>query len=318
MSSLKITLNKHLIGTIISIQYSIWLLFKLIKLIIHIGTHKTASTSFQTLCAQNSKLLSENKILYPKYFKIPNIEDYYQHSTAARLSQKRDLKSLRNFLEKIYKNTLESNCNTSLISGEDFENFLVDVYLASEFESIAKTIGYINIEWIVVKRNPLEYLLSIYSEKSAYGVVLDIGLIANNVLEYGYFSVSTEKYNYKFVFDIDKFSKFFQINVNSKLRILNFDDFIKDFPGKSILNNLVNEHTLKKLHENSKSIGIKRKRLSKEKIEFRYIASFLGMTPNKEFHEKNRKLVDSLIVHRLNRNALLLKEIEVKFKERFQ
>lgn len=204
-----------------------------------------------------------------------------------------------------------------MISGEDFENFLVDVHLAIEFENIAKSVGYLNIEWIVVKRNPIDYFLSIYSEKSGYRVVLDIALIANTILEYGFFTLSTENYNYKFVFDIDKFSRLFKKNVTSKLSVINFDDFIKDFPGKSIFGKLLDDQSLKQLSENSKSIGINRKRLSEEKVEFRYIANFLGMSPNKEFHQNNKKLVELLMTHRLNRNAAILKEIEVKFKERF-
>ena len=234
------------------------------------------------------------------------------------MSQKRDLKSLKNFLESIFSKTLKNNCKISLISGEDFENFLVDVHLANEFESIAKSVGYHNVEWIVVKRNPLDYLLSIYSEKAGYRIVLDIGLIANNVLEYGFFTTSTEHYNYKFVFDLEKFSRLFKKNVTSKLTIINFEDFIEDFPGKPIFSNLVNDDHLNKLRENSNIIGIKRKRSSKEKTEFRYVANFLGMTPNREFHEQNKKLVELLMAHRLNRNESILKDIEIKFKERFK
>ena len=114
-----------------------------------------------------------------------------------------------------------------MISGEDFENFLVDIHLANEFEILANSVGYSHIEWIVIKRYPYDYLLSIYSEKSGYRVVLDIGLIANTVLEYGFFTVSTENYNYKFVFDIDKFFILFKKNVSSKLTVINFDDFVE-------------------------------------------------------------------------------------------
>ena len=72
------------------------------------------------------------------------------------------------------------------------------------------------------------------------------------------------------------------------------------------------------MRENSKIIGINRKRPSREKTEFRYVANFLGMTPNREFHEQNKKLVESLMAHRLNRNESILKDIEIKFKERFK
>lgn len=269
------------------------------------------------MCSNSQKILIDNKILYPEYFEFPE-RGYHQHSSVAWMSQKRDLKSLSVFLQAIYEQTSKKHCKISLISGEDFENFLVDIHLANEFEAIANSAGYSDIEWVVVQRNQIDYLLSIYSEKSAYKMVLDLGVIANSILKYGFFSASSPEYNYKFVFDIYEFSKFFKKNVNPNLTIINFDQFIDDFVGKRIFSNLVNNYYLDRLRENSKSIEIKRKRLSKEKIEFRYVANFLGMIPNREFLEQNKKLVDSLVAHRLNRNSLLLKEIKVKFKDRFQ
>ena len=98
---------------------------------------------------------------------------------------------------------------------------------------------------------------------------------------------------------------------------VNFDSFIDDFVGKVIFVDLVNDKSLNILRKEANNIGIQRKRPSKEKIEFRYLANFLGMKSNKDFHENNKNLVDSLVNHRLNRNKTLLSEIEVKFKEYF-
>ena len=233
------------------------------------------------------------------------------------MSQKRDLEGVSIFLQKIYDDALKKKCTTTLISGEDFENFLVEIHLAIEFEDLAKFIGFSEIEWLVVQRNPLDYLLSIYAEKSSYKMVLDIGIMANSILEYGFFSTSSPDYNYKFVFDIKKFSSFFKEGVNQNLKVVNFDSFIDDFVGKVIFVDLVNDKSLNILRKEANNIGIQRKRVSKEKIEFRYLANFLGMKSNKDFHENNKNLVDSLVNHRLNRNKTLLSEIEVKFKEYF-
>jgi hypothetical protein len=54
-----------------------------------------------------------------------------------------------------------------------------------------------------------------------------------------------------------------------------------------------------------------------KKVEFNYLANFLGMKPEKIFYEKNKKLLDSLISNRINRNKALLVNIESAFKERF-
>ena len=160
------------------------------------------------------------------------------------MSQKRDLEGISIFLQKIYYDALKKKCTTTLISGEDFENFLVDIHLAIEFEVLAKSIGFSYIEWLVVQRNPLDYLLSIYAEKSAYKMVLDIGIMANSILEYGFFSTSSPDYNYKFVFDIKKFSSFFKEGVNQNLKVVNFDNFIDDFVGKVIFIDLVNDKSI--------------------------------------------------------------------------
>ena len=210
----------------------------------------------------------DNQILFPEYFKFPQNKDFQQHSAVAWMSQKRDLEGISIFLQKIYDDALKKKCTTTLISGEDFENFLVEIHLAIEFEDAAKSIGFSDIEWLVVQRNPLDYLLSIYAEKSAYKMVLDIGIMANSILEYGFFSTSSPSYNYKFVFDIKKFSSFFKKDVNQNLKVINFENFIDDFVGKVIFVDLVNDKSLNILRKEAINIGIQRKRVSKEKLNF--------------------------------------------------
>jgi len=275
------------------------------------GSNKTASTSFQSLCMNSRKVLIDNGLLFPDYLSWP------QHSFAAWISQKRDVKNLSAFLHSIFVETKTYNCKTTLISGEDFENFLVDTHLANEFEQLAKLEGYSDVEWIFIRREPTDYLLSLYSEMSAYRGVLDLELMANVILEYGFVSVSANNYNWKFVFDINKFSDQFKKNVSKNLIIINFEDFICDFVGKVILSNYIAYKSLAKLRKEAENIGIERKRHSTEKIEFRYLANFLGMRADKEFHEKNKKIIDSIVTHRLNRNKVLIQEIKIKFNNRF-
>ena len=275
------------------------------------GANKTASTSFQTLCKNSRKVFEENNLVFPQY------KSWKQHSFAAWMSQKRDVKNLSQFLRSIFDDTRQNKCNITILSGEAFENFLVDTHLANEFEEIAKQEGYSDIEWVVIHRNPLDYLKSIYAEMSGYKVVLDIGLMANLILEYGYISPSGRNYNNKFVFDILKFSELFKKSVNSNLTIIKFEDFISGFVGKIFFKTIVDKKSMINISDIARSNVESRKRFSPEKVEFRYVANFLGMAPSKKFHENNTNLVDSLITHRMNRNIALLSEIEIKFKERF-
>ena len=156
------------------------------------------------------------------------------------------------------------------------------------------------------------------SERSGYGVVLDMSIIANIVLEYGYVSHSSRNYNNKFIFDVKKFAKFFKKNVNENLTIIKFENFIKGFIGKELFQKLLlPENALETLNNEAEKIGIKRKRPSLEKVEFRYVANFLGMSPTKDFHDNNKSLVDSLISHRIKRNEAILKEVSAKFQNHF-
>ena len=275
------------------------------------GANKTASTSFQTLCKNSRKVFEENNLVFPQY------KSWKQHSFAAWMSQKRDIKSLSLFLRSIFNETKAKNCNTTLISGEDFENFLIDTHLANEFELLAKSEGYKNIEWIYIRRDPLDYLLSIYSEMSAYKVALNLELMAEIILEYGFVSVSANRYNWKFVFDVEKFAQLFKKNVNKNLKVVSFENFIFDYVGKTILIDYINELSITKLKEVAELIGIQRKRHSPEKVEFRYIANFLNVKANKAFHENNKQLVDSLISHRIKRNNALFESIRSRFKDSF-
>ena len=182
---------------------------------------------------------------------------------------------------------------------------------------LAKSEGYKNIEWIYIRRDPLDYLLSIYSEMSAYKVVLNLELMAEIILEYGFVSVSANRYNWKFVFDVEKFAQLFKKNVNKNLKVVSFENFIFDYVGKTILIDYINELSITKLKEVAELIGIQRKRHSPEKVEFRYMANFLNVKANKAFHENNKQLVDSLISHRIKRNNALFESIRSRFKDSF-
>ena len=60
------------------------------------------------------EVLIENGLVFPQY------STWDQHSFAAWMSQKRDVKNLCVFLRSISEETKAANCETTLISGEDF------------------------------------------------------------------------------------------------------------------------------------------------------------------------------------------------------
>jgi hypothetical protein len=288
------------------------------KLIMHIGTHKTGTSAFQKMCKFHKDLLASDGINFPSY------RDWNQHSYAAWIAQKRELSELRLFFQSIYDESLELSCGITLISGEDFENFLVDINLASEFTKIALEVGFEELEWVVVQRNPFDYLQSLYAEMSKYKCILDYRTMAMSILRYGYVSVGTPNYNYHFVFEINKFAEIFKNYVSKKLIIIPFREFIEDFTGKVILSKLISDHSKKTLLEHSYTAESRaNERASPEITELNYLANFLGTRSvllskdaDQSFSDSNKQFYANLISHRLKRNALLLDAIKRDFDKR--
>lgn len=279
------------------------------KLLIHIGTHKTATSSFQNLCVDQKKLLVSNGLNYPNY------KNWRQHSRAAWIAQKNNFSELKLFLASIHEDSLNLNCELTLISGEDFENFLIDNHLAKEFTHTAKEVGFKEIEWIVVHRDPFVYMQSIYSEMCKHNSVLDYITMGKLILDCGYVSVSTPLYNYHFVFKINKFAEIFKNNVSKNLQVIPFRQFIEDFPGKVILSKYLSDHSKESLLAYTHTKENLNQRLRPEDVEFRYIANFLGVNADQNFYEANKELADILIKNRIKRNINVLNYLRQEFEK---
>ena len=142
--------------------------------------------------------------------------------------------------------------------------------------------------------------MSIYAEKCIYGVSLNIENIINSAKEYGFSSLTTNKYNYLFVFDIRRFETVFRKAVNSKLKIYDFVEFKKNYVGKVLLDELfTNRKDHVQIANLAQEIGFTKKRLSDKEVEFRYICSFLGLAPIRKTLEDNKDLFNSLINQRI-------------------
>lgn len=85
-------------------------------MILHCGVHKTGSSYLQTLLASNRDILAAHSIHYPDYAHPDNRKFGPQHSIAALNYD--DSKSFEANFGRVF--ALDSNCETLLISGEEF------------------------------------------------------------------------------------------------------------------------------------------------------------------------------------------------------
>ncbi len=301
------------------------------KLIIHAGTHKTATTTFQYFCGNNNSVLLEGGLLYPSIrncseqvgdliynqLSLRPDEDIFNHSILAWLLQGEKIDLVELFLKENFNKAKEKKCNYLLLSGEDFENVLVDFSIARKIISIAKNIGFNDIDWIFVKRNAYSYMESIYAELSGQGFSLNFLSLYETIRDQGFFTISNKFYNWIFIFDLYKRFALFKENISESSSLLLFKDFIKDFPGKNILSAYLNPKELSTLQIQSIDIKKRRVRPSPQEVEFNYICNHMNSFKIQETYDDHKLIFDTIINHRLRVISKYQEKIKLELTKRY-
>ena len=189
--------------------------------------------------------------------------------------------------------------------------------MANHLESLAREIGFSEIEWIFVKRTPFDYIKSLYSELSKYGLILEFNQLYKIIMETGYYQVSNHFYSNIYIFDLIKRIECFKRKNLSQISIIKFEDFVNPYLGLTILNKLLPANKLNKLELRNEKIFTENKRLSSQQIEFNYLCNFLSLSPQSKTYENNKALFDNLISYRQRkineRNEIIKESINRKF-----
>lgn len=95
------------------------------RLLLHIGTHKTATTSIQHFLTLNREILKSQGFYYPK-----NDDSAYVFNFLASRIAFGKAQETADFLENYRKQAVENDCHTLVISGESFyamTGFFIDI-----------------------------------------------------------------------------------------------------------------------------------------------------------------------------------------------
>ncbi|AIQ97821.1 hypothetical protein [Prochlorococcus sp. MIT 0801] len=299
------------------------------KIYIHAGTHKTATTSFQKLCFIKKEDLCEQGLFIPEFKDKSKIINFaqsrgmkvydlsIQHNFLAWYLQLKEIDEIKEFLINAYVNAKRKKCNSILISAEDFENILVDEYMANYFESISKEVGFSEIEWIFVKRNSFNYLKSLYSELSKYGLILEFYQLYKIIMTNGYYRVSNHWYSNIYIFDLINLIERFKRKHSSNISIIKFEDFISPYLGFTILNKIIPVNKLNKLDIGEEKIINANKSLTIHEIEFNYLCNFLRLSPESKTYENNKELFNKLISYRQRKNNEATELIKESINRKF-
>ncbi|MCU0816746.1 MAG: hypothetical protein MUF74_09850 [Cypionkella sp.] len=149
-----------------------------------------------------------------------------QHSYLMHEIQSLGIDVLTDYL-RTSRATAGASCETVLLSGEDFENCIVDLALAREVESAAHIAGFSAVEWHVVVRPRDATCDSLYAEMSKHGVVLDRAVMQQAAERRGCFYASTAAFNYIFVLDYPRLAPRFAKAIAGKIVDYSMDAFTR-------------------------------------------------------------------------------------------
>lgn len=278
------------------------------RLVVHAGTHKTATTAFQDICHRNRALLAKHGIHYPEWERRKN------HGFLAYSLRNGDLDHIVRLMAGAVRRM--SGSDTLLISGEGLERCFVDVKMAFDLEDAARRAGLDRTEWIVVAREPFDYFDSLYGELSRQHMAMNYVIMAETILAHGFLSAASRYYDYMFVFDGRKYFTEFPRYRGAPLHVLPFDRFTRPYPGRTILEELLGAPPLKDLLD-WPADARPNARLSAEQIEFRYVCNFLGRHPDQTDRGRDPALFDSAIAARLAQIDAARDDIQRRFAKRF-
>lgn len=281
------------------------------KLYIHAGTHKTATSSFQRLCHENRKLLITHQIFYPDFSSIlPSVN----HGIIGRLIYENNIDGAKNLIKAITKKAATTNCNQILLSSELLENCLIDYNFAKSFWDVIQHGEFEATVWSYTKRNGFDYLNSLYSQLSTNkGISIDYDYASSHIVTQGYYCISDQFHPKYYVFDINRRIELLRAIIRpTALEIQSFEKFTEGFPGKSLIARIVpgNSVCIEALEKCSKLIDKLACSLSPVEIEENYLRNFLRIA-------NNSLPEDEILIRNLIRRRLKIKsQAQRKWKDR--
>ncbi len=133
------------------------------RLVLHIGLHKTASTAFQTMCGENAQRLCSASVFWRKK------EGYPAHHDEAWSLLRDETGVVADYVAE----ARAEGCRTAILSSEELDYVLHVPQKARAIEAQALAAGVTDIVWAMALRRPSEAFRSHVSELTKHGIHLD-------------------------------------------------------------------------------------------------------------------------------------------------
>jgi hypothetical protein len=284
------------------------------KLVIHIGLHKTGTTTFQTFLHLNRKTLLEAGVFYPE------MGEHESHWVLPNQLVRDNWDYVEDFMRTNFKAAKENNTETVFISSEGFESFLFEGFRAEQLENLCFRIGFSSINWICVLRNQWDYFNSLYSELSKHQACLNYATAGEAILNFGELSMNSKVYKWRYAFDYDVIIDRFLNNIEGSFIVISFDEFKStQVLGKTLIDSAISHNSQVNSFWNSKLDFVEKTNIRGDDttIEIDYLSNFLGINMTKKIFEENESTFLPMIQNRLGMIDLVKEDLNNKFKERF-
>lgn len=285
------------------------------KIVIHMGLHKTGTTTFQNFLHLNKKNLLKFGILYPD---IHENED--SHWQIPNQILRNNWSYLESYFKFVFDTAIQKNASTVFVSSEGFAIMLTESFRIEKFESLLHKLGYQEINWECVLRNQWDYFNSLYAEMSKHKICLNYASAGEEVINFGEISMGNDFSRYRFAFDYDRFIKIFLMAITGSFSATSFENFIsKDFIGRDLLNKSFNSNIDSKKFWESDLVRVEKTNIrpDSDTIEIDYLANFLGIKMTKEFFEENQATFIPIIQNRHGMIDLVSEDLKNKFMEKY-
>lgn len=152
------------------------------KCFLHIGTHKTATTSIQRVLFSHARDLEIDGFLYPAVGR-PDDAPAGHHNLAWEISGDRRFRSDFGTAGDLVRE-LATTSRDIIISSEDFES---SAYHCDRFESFLDAIQKLGIEMslVIFLRNQIDYAESLYSTLVLFGFTQPFSAFCDDILQAG-------------------------------------------------------------------------------------------------------------------------------------
>lgn len=187
-------------------------------LYIHIGTHKTGTTSIQVFLKQYEDRLARQSIHVPVAGRV-SPGSAGQHNIAWSLRADPRSEDRYGAPTDLTRELAGVRARCAVLSSEDFEYLVDRPELLSKFEAQVRASGW-SPHYILFLRNTRDYAISLYHELQKHGDTDDFTTFATEILEHGY---RRSHGDWVFYFDYPTFITRWRAAATGPMTILSYD-----------------------------------------------------------------------------------------------